>query len=1170
MNARAREHLHLGADFHLDGDSPTLPSASPAPRARRAARAEPPPDLNPSPYMDQTALELAAWTHTREAHSPHRAADHASAWTHPHETRPPRHAIDYYVSNRDPFYWSEGVAGEAHPANCEPAAAVRTAHLAAAFTYALTTELTSHLYAREYEVAFQQVSKLWHRRNGSAWFVAAESQPTIPLDPPGAMAHTNANIVDFSNIMVNPSDAGQHLIITTDRHLGDPCILGALNNRQTVVTVEANPTPATHDLPDVAANITCNVRDVEGRTHQGETVRYIKIYTRDDTRAGRSRGAQETLAYTSPSPLLAPADPPKTPPPLALDETYSLEPPPPGPTDLLGGQAADERASWGVVSTMASWVSSLWTAVTQRPPAKRIIKTAARTTGAKKRHVRTALNAAVSARDDADMRSIAASVARASDSDVITTAHVLEDLNDPIVATREYLEQYSLGGGFYARIRRWIVRHRLILAVSASLAALIACVRHGRSADWLGAATIAQFPSPSDAIEMLGLRAIESIATPLSLAFENVLDRHPLGVAANIALDLRVRGASRAQLVYSAAMHTLMYLIRSHPLPAFLIHSVANQISRLNYLASLGPDHIVGNGLVVASWVAPMISSWLSPQRPEIVSPVHDLAHPSASFNRHITNVCCRKPIADARPGARVTVPLGVCKPSGLTYAVRGPRLGCATVFSMRQCPCNATNALLKRMAGIPKLYADRPADAVDPNSAEAAFFRRVATEMLPLVLRRPNDEPVFVQRPLHHRMTHDEWAADRYNTATAASMRRQWLLTTRKTMPRTYSMFVKSEKNVLARHMPYADPAFWSDHGNLTSCHHPDFPDARGISVPHASVRYDLGPDADVYNKRMMCRFSGQLFMAVGIDVQLLSDWFDWIVNNHEWGIADTGDDVVYLFRQDGVWWIWSLDMSRFDMHILREHLLYTYAIMRGWGLHRFADELEKRGLKRRYTIRASERQGYAVFDATRASGDNDTLPSNTVLPLTIAWWAKRHGEDIVTTLNKCGFLATGGLHTLASPSWDFLQKIRYPCERDGHASHLFGPKIGRIAARSFWGRSDSPPDLSYALNVALGLERDVAHIPILRVLIPRVITIARGKTWVDPREAREDRYRNHSSAAAVATHATYHFVADRYCVAIADLHAIEDHVASWVPGQLLDQYLPDVWAAIVEVDLS
>ncbi len=272
-------------------------------------------------------------------------------------------------------------------------------------------------------------------------------------------------------------------------------------------------------------------------------------------------------------------------------------------------------------------------------------------------------------------------------------------------------------------------------------------------------------------------------------------------------------------------------------------------------------------------------------------------------------------------------------------------------------------------MAGTPKRYKDTPEQVDNDRDEVSEYFKLLGDYMLPHILKGSKG---FIHREAH-KLDHDTWAK-RYPAKTAKTMRQDWLAGGKS---KTYDAFIKADKYVFQRLNPYAtepsaidDYSSWYKRSGVHVCNSKHLSDPRGISVPRASVRYDLGPDADHYNRVLMAKFSGQVLYMCGLNSNDFSDWTEWIRAKHQWGISVMGDDLFYMFKNKGVWMVLSLDISRYDMHIRKCHLRFGFSVMRLFGFGKLASRLEAMSMLRRYRIRADFSPAKVKVKATGASG--------------------------------------------------------------------------------------------------------------------------------------------------------------------------------------------------------
>lgn len=778
------------------------------------------------------------------------------------------------------------------------------------------------------------------------------------------------------------------------------------------------------------------------------------------------------------------------------------------------------------------------------------------------------INSFVALKDDKKFESQVANIARAQDTNALVVSSILQDSREVIMEARRRTRTFDSRPSFFS--------HRVCL-ILAPLACIFMCFLLRRwtltnppTLNWF-----VQFAAPHQ----------ESWVMAALPRMQNWIDRHQLptlfvvnvlrwclylsGLSfENHISSLGWRGAAfnvLADTLFNGAFHPIFLCHFIFSTPIFAKTPTISLVTHasINYFICDYPNMSWAPGILWFATLFYQISRGVKTN-----TPLHDLQNPDYTPGYGNYPVCSGIRTRTIRPGSTVVAPVGKCSEHGLSYRVAGPRCRQATVYSFKPCTCNATAALCGRMAGIPKRYKDCPNDLLTNTDPVSEYFSTVSGTMMPHLKRGV--------LPLYHRaanrLTHSEWET-RYPARTAEKMNREWLCGGKS---KTYSSFVKSEKSVLTitDETTLTDEAHWSLVDNILTCTAPDLPDARGISVPAEGVRYDLGPDADFYNKKLMQRFSGQILYVCGLNSNQLSQWVAWIQANYDWGIAVMGDDVWLLEKIGGVWYSTSLDISRFDMHIRPVHLQHSYRLMEELGLNRLAHRLRAMGLKRKYIIRAEHRPGKATIIGTRASGDSDTISSNSILTITIAWFAKIHGLDVKEVFYRCGFVTTGSTSLFESADWDFLQKLPYPAyyPETGDHSILFAPKIGRFAARAFWTRcATDHKSLEYARGVCLGLEKDFAHVPIARAIIQRVLALSRNvEAKYDATELREAEFKGRVDEPAQSTHQTLAFICARYDITPEDVEQIEDHISKWNWNGFLDDVAGEAWKKILTVDLA
>lgn len=557
-----------------------------------------------------------------------------------------------------------------------------------------------------------------------------------------------------------------------------------------------------------------------------------------------------------------------------------------------------------------------------------------------------------------------------------------------------------------------------------------------------------------------------------------------------------------------------------------------------------------------ASWistpVATLLVVWWNRSRAEpMVTPIYDHFHPSPKRGLTIAPVCAGLKTQTIRPGAKAEPPVGKCNHTSPGYTLMGPRLSCATVYCFKGCTCNAWQAMGGRMGGVPKRYKDNPDQVNDDRDEVTRNVEALWERMKKKMMHGSYGGPIVRYKPTQ--LTRQQWSK-RYTAKQAKRMHERWLISDGSDC---YSAFVKAEKSMLHSKSPpdLLNPLNWGVTPWGATANSPSLSDPRGISVPHVSKRYKLGPEADKFNKTLMHKFRGQIFYACGSTPEDIGRWTRWVMDNHTWGLSVMGDDVLHLYKRDGVWYVESLDISRYDMHIRQAHIMITTYVMASLGLHALANDLRRMSLNRQYIVSGPDQVGTLKVKGTRASGDPDTISSNSFITMLVAWDGKERGVGLDQAFWDAGFIVTKEEDTFESGKWDYLQKLFYPAATpEGYRP---APKIGRFISRAFWSRTPYTPKNrpGYCRGVALSLEKDFNHVPIARKLIHRILELTEGavpKYDVDFKRALE--YGHFSRERAGIDDSVYEFIQNRYGLSRSDVEAMEERIGLMQWDEFID----------------
>lgn len=545
----------------------------------------------------------------------------------------------------------------------------------------------------------------------------------------------------------------------------------------------------------------------------------------------------------------------------------------------------------------------------------------------------------------------------------------------------------------------------------------------------------------------------------------------------------------------------------------------------------------------------------------------YDLLHPSAEPGLHIEPICTEfLPLKQPRPGAHVQPPpIAPCFMRGKGgYYLAGPRISTARVYNYRGCGHNMMRAAVHRMAGVGKRYAG--VDFVrETEAVEAAWRQREAavTEWL----RSTRDNCGFLDRPPVRRLTVEKWLR-RYPAGQREKMRLSWLASRGRGLRDDYGSFVKKEKTTVV-----TDYDEFSCPHDYIGCHAftDKVPDPRGISCPPEAFRVEVGPDCDYYNSRLQTFLNGRVLYAIGISSPQLGEWVEHAMYRWPWAVAVCGDDTLVFRWVNGKVVVSSLDISRFDMHIHRAALETSWDWMKRFGLSHLASVLRRQASPRRYRIRTSEGFGRLRVYGTRASGDGDTISSNTLVAIYPALSALLNGEDIRQVYWDCGFVVTGKDvdWQWGECDYDFLQRIMLPTDEQKLRPT---PKPGRILTRAFWSQTPLRPDrrLEYCRAVVDSIRGDVMHCPLLNDLVRRIDQLYPKAPRIKlPREYRED-HRLLAGKAAVEHPAAELWLARRYDLWVEDIKEMRERIRRWEPGDFLDDLATrDAFKRVAEVDL-
>lgn len=300
----------------------------------------------------------------------------------------------------------------------------------------------------------------------------------------------------------------------------------------------------------------------------------------------------------------------------------------------------------------------------------------------------------------------------------------------------------------------------------------------------------------------------------------------------------------------------------------------------------------------------------------------------------------------------------------------------------------------------------------------------------------------------------------------------------------------------------------------------------------------------ARCWNSTISAHRQHNFFYASGTNSNAVGHWFDESYKAAK-QIAATipGSRIVAL--ED--------DMNRFDATNGRPSLEFRLNIYRLHAVPRraivsFLDGMVTRG-------RTAHHIRYRV-DATINSGQADTSVGNTIANKTV-----HHAVFVVTTEFSCmailgddnaAFLVVpadvsdamilGTLLTVAGKLAGYRPEpvlLSDPRDMEFCSSRfwpssigtILGPKIGRVMAKTFWSlrAMTHEENMAHVRGIALGMLPDTAHIPVLRVLMPRLIALTSNvEAKFDPSQRMEHRF--HVAQSATVCDETWSFVEHVY----------------------------------------
>jgi len=153
---------------------------------------------------------------------------------------------------------------------------------------------------------------------------------------------------------------------------------------------------------------------------------------------------------------------------------------------------------------------------------------------------------------------------------------------------------------------------------------------------------------------------------------------------------------------------------------------------------------------------------------------------------------------------------------------------------------------------------------------------------------------------------------------------------------------------------------------------------------------------------------------------------------------------------------------------------------------------------------------------------------------------WLRQHWMSIEPILEQLGLLPKIQIFD----DWmmaDYCSGWFYPSSR----GLIYGPKIGRMLTKMGWSRTSVTDGPMWARAVALGLKRDVNHVPVIRAIIAKTLQLTEGID-ASPLEGKvRDEFRPHVVEEGEATDETMNFLLKRYDVDVTTVQDCERVIA-------------------------
>jgi hypothetical protein len=344
--------------------------------------------------------------------------------------------------------------------------------------------------------------------------------------------------------------------------------------------------------------------------------------------------------------------------------------------------------------------------------------------------------------------------------------------------------------------------------------------------------------------------------------------------------------------------------------------------------------------------------------------------------------------------------------------------------------------------------------------------------------------------------------------------------------------------------------------------------PAPRIIQGRSVDVKIATGPFTWAYGKRLSTVYNsdGTFMYTGGATAEEIGRFKD-RAYSRQMCVIPTHDQP---YSKCDLRWV-AVDCTRWDRSVGPDPLRKLYEEYREVGAPKEC-LIALRGRHGRRTAQSS-RGWHFTRKAQVASGDGDTSGGNSRVHLVMlescqhVLAAMVSGDDALLLVYQgtedavCEHYRRGGFTPKLAKEVDFCSSIFWPTS-DGS---VLGPKIGRVLGKTFYSmnRFDSGDYLPWLRGVCLSLKTSCSFVPILRVLIPRLLSLCgEGKVW---RESAHE-YKSLASTSHSCTEETWDFVLERYGLDESDIKDMEDEIDRVTIGSTLRG---DRWIALVQRDI-